>query len=228
MSKIRVVLVDDHAVLRHGLRLVLAGQPDMSVVAEATDGPTAVAAVTRTTPDVVVLDLTLPGTDAAQLIAALRRDVPAAQILVLTMHDDPAFVRATLGAGAKGYLVKTAPHSQLLAAIRALRAGRTFVDPSLARPGASPGAPDAAAGAREEGAQLLSARERQVLQLLAEGHTHREIAAQLGIGIKSVETYRARLAHKLDVRSRAELVRFAMGIGLLHPWVPKQPPSGNP
>ncbi len=222
MSEVRIVLVDDHTVLRTGLRMVISGQPDLTVVGEAADGPEALLVVRRVLPDVVVLDLALPGTDAMELIAEVVRSSPGTQVLILTMHADAGSVRAALTAGARGYIVKTTAHTELLRAIRSVHAGRTVVDPSLTPGRRRAGEPPRpAAGGR---GQLLSPRERQVLQLLAHGHTHQEIADRLGVGIKSIETYRARLARKLDLQSRADLVRYAIGVGLLQ----TEPVQGRP
>jgi DNA-binding NarL/FixJ family response regulator len=207
MKPIRVLLADDHAILRAGLRMLLEAQPDMAVVAEAADGEEAVRRATGTRPDVAVVDLTMPGLSGVETLERLRREVPATRLLVLTMHDDPGYARLALAAGAAGHVVKDAGSGELLAAIRAVHGGRTFV-----HVGAHP-RPSAPA-ARAPG-PALSPRERQVLELLAHGHTNREVADRLSLSVKTVETHRARLSDKLGLRSRADLVRLAIDLGLL-------------
>jgi two-component system response regulator NreC len=211
-SKIRILVADDHAVLRSGLRLLINGQPDMEVVAEAADGPEALARARETRPDVTLLDLAMPRTDGMKTISQLAQRRPATRVVVLTMHDDPAYVESALAAGARGFVVKRAADMELLSAIRAAAGGRLYVDATargvgrMSRPG--PGRTPAAGG-------RLSPRELEVLRLLGQGYTHREIAARLGVGEKSVETYRSRLGQKLRLHRRADLVRYALQTGLL-------------
>ena len=209
MKKIRLLLADDHAILRAGLRVLLDAQPDMTVVAEAADGHEAIDRARINRPDVAVVDLTMPGMSGVQTLERLRREVPATRLLVLTMHDDPAYAGLTLAAGATGHVVKDAESSELLAAIRAVHRGRTFVHtPSEV----ADGAPVASA---TMAVPPLSRRERQVLELLARGHTNREVAQRLSLSVKTIETYRSRLNDKLGLESRADLVRLAMDLGLL-------------
>jgi two-component system, NarL family, response regulator NreC len=205
MKPLRVVLADDHAVLRAGLRLLLEGQQDMTVVAEAADGPEAVRKVRQIRPDVVVLDLTMPRTDPVATIRQLSR--LGVRIVVLTMHDDRAYVDAALAAGAHAYVTKKAADVELLAAIRAVSRGSRFL--------ASAGR--AKNGRRHAPAPFrgLSAREEQVLRLIGYGFTNREIAARLALSTKTVETFRARVCAKLSLRSRADLVRYALAMGLV-------------
>jgi len=205
MKPLRVVLADDHAVLRAGLRLLLEGQQDMTVVAEAADGPEAVRTARQIRPDVVVLDLTMPRTDPVATIRQLSR--LGVRTVVLTMHDDPAYVDAALAAGAHAYVVKKAADVELLAAIRAVNRGSRFL--------ASAGR--ATDGRRRAPARCrgLSAREEQVLRLIGYGFTNREIAARLRLSTKTVETFRARVCDKLSLRSRADLVRYALAMGLV-------------
>ena len=217
MSKIRILVVDDHAVLRAGLALLINSQPDMEVVAEAATVQEAVLRAREADPDVVLLDLTLPDGSGLQALPDIHRDCPRARVLVLTMHDEPSYLMSALAAGATGYLVKSAEPAALRAAIQAVHRGRSYIDIPLsdgnlkdllaqrdvpARP--SPGNP-----------APLSRREMQILQLLALGHTYREIGQQLQLSARSVETYRARLSEKLGIRTRAGLVRHALLIGLL-------------
>jgi two-component system response regulator NreC len=204
MKPLRVLLADDHAVLRAGLRLLLEGQQDMTVVAEAADGPEAVRTARQIRPDVVVLDLTMPRTDPVATIRQLSR--LGVRTVVLTMHDDPAYVDAALAAGAHAYVVKKAADVELLAAIRAVNRGSRFLASAGRAKGGRPRA------SRSRG---LSAREEQVLRLIGYGFTNREIAARLHLSTKTVETFRARVCEKLGLRSRAELVRYALAMGLV-------------
>jgi DNA-binding NarL/FixJ family response regulator len=215
MNRIRIVLADDHAVLRAGLRLLINGQPDMEVVAEAADGPEALRQVRAPRPDVVTLDLAMPG-GGMETIASLQQDCPRVRVLVLTMHDDPAYLRAALAAGASAYVVKAAADTELLSAIRAVSQGRTFVNLSLSEALVQTvlGKLPPAAGAE---ARALSEREKEVLELAAHGHTNQQIADRLFLSVKTVETYRARLMAKLGLETRADLVRYAATAGLLSP-----------
>jgi two-component system, NarL family, response regulator NreC len=209
---IRVLVVDDHAVLRAGLRMLIGAQVDMDVVAEAADGEEAVRKAVESRPDVVLMDLTMPGGGGVRVIERLRQECPSSRVLVLTMHDVPAYLRSALAAGAVGYVVKSAADSELLSAIRAVYRGRTVLDPELAasvlqnavgrRPASGPGA------------GLLSPREREVLDLIARGYTNQQIADRFGLSVKTIETHRSRLVEKLGLRSRAELVRYALDSGL--------------
>jgi len=206
VKKIRVMLADDHAILRAGLRMLLDAQPDMAVVAEAADGEEAIRRAGGSRPDVAVVDLTMPGLSGVETLEGLRREAPATRLLVLTMHDDPGYARLALAAGASGHVIKDAESAELLAAIRAVHRGRTFVQV---------GAEPAAADPPRPPVPALSPRERQVLELLAHGHTNREVADRLSLSVKTVETHRARLSDKLGLHSRADLVRLAIELGLL-------------
>jgi len=217
MPGIRVFIADDHAVLRAGLKLLINAQTDMVVVGEAAGGTETVRSVEATAPHVVLLDLSMPGAPYSQTIGQVVRVAPGARVLVLTMHDDPAYMRAALMAGASGYIVKKAADVELLTAIRAVYHGRTFVD--LTRPGEPE--PDSRMGRVPRDSpshgvsKPLSARETEVLLLLAQGHTNHEAAKQLAVSVKTIETHRKRLSDKLGLRSRAELYRFAAEAGLL-------------
>jgi two-component system response regulator NreC len=216
MPTIRVLIADDHAVVRAGLRMLIGAQPDMEVIGEAADGPEAVQKARAAKPDVVILDLSMPGPRGTQTIERLVRLDPKPRVLILTMHDDPAYFRSAFMAGATGYVVKSAADVEVLTAIRAIHRGRTFADlagpPASARRGAAAPAAQAQAAARHK---LLSRREVEVLRLIAQGYTHQEIADQLALSIKTVETYRKRLHEKLELNSRAQLFRFAFESGLL-------------
>jgi DNA-binding NarL/FixJ family response regulator len=209
VAKTRVLVADDHAVLRAGLRLLLNAQPDLEVVGEAADTREAFTKVREARPDVLTLDLTMPGGGSIKLIERLRQECPDTRVVVLTMHDDPAYLRAVLAAGAFGYVVKTAADAELLTAIRTVARGRIFADLQLSENKLPIGPAAGEAG--------LSQREREVLALLAQGHTNQEIADRLYLSVKTIETYRSRITEKLGLRTRAELVRYALGVGLLGP-----------
>ncbi|QOV89382.1 response regulator [Humisphaera borealis] len=212
--KIRVLIADDHAILRNGLRWMIAAQPDMEVVGEANDFSTAVALAASTKPDVMTLDLTMPGGTGLGAISRILAGRPAIRIVVLTMHDDPAYCRTALAAGASGYLVKSAADAELITAIRTVHRGRLFVDMHSTSEAAV--APSVGKGS-EPNPRLatLSAREREVMVMVAEGHTNQAIADRLLLSVKTVESYRARLMEKLGLANRAELTRFAMDVGLI-------------
>jgi len=222
MKKIEVVIADDHPVVRTGLRMLIDAEPDMTAVSEASDGAGILEAVRDHEPDVALMDFAMPGTDAIGTISQIVKQSPRTRVVVLTMHEDPLYLDAALTAGASGYVVKSAADSEVLSAIRAVHQGRTFVDAGNAirveregwnRP--------ASAGVTKP---VLSRREREVLREVALGHTNKEIGEHLGIGEKTVETYRARIARKLDLSSRADFVRYALDIGLL---AAGGPPTGD-
>jgi two-component system, NarL family, response regulator NreC len=199
---ISVVIADDHAVVRRGLRHVLDLEEGFEVVAEASDLETARRHVRGHRPDVLVLDLNMPGGSSLDRIPELRSEFPETQIVVLTMQDEPAYARHALGAGALGYVLKESAESELVEAIRRAAAGDTYLNPRLgARVAAepAPGLPDG-----------LSEREVEVLRMIALGHTNSEIAEQLYLSVRTVETHRAHIQQKLRLGTRAELVRYAL------------------
>jgi len=217
VATIRVLIADDHAVLRAGLKLLINAQADMVVVSEVGDGPATIGSAQATAPHVVLLDLSMPGSRFTQTIEQLVRVAPSSRVLVLTMHDDPAYLQAALQAGASGYIVKKAADVELLTAIRAVHHGRTFVD--LTRPGEEAQGHEVRRISRDAPAarhlRPLSRREAEVLRLLAQGHTNQEAADQLAVSVKTIETHRKRLSDKLGLKSRAQLFRFAVEAGLL-------------
>ncbi len=217
MDKARLMLVDDHKVIRSGLRQLINQQPDLEVVAEADTIRQARTLVDSEQPDLVVLDLTLPGGGSLELIQELVERGPVPRVLVLSMHNDPAYARAALGAGATGYLVKTVSEEDLLAAIRAVRRGKAFVDlDDEARTANVFGSGGSQSfNAPSEATVGLSQREREVLRLLGHGHTNQSVAEQLDISPKTVATYRARIGDKLGLKSTADFVRYATDTGLL-------------
>jgi two-component system response regulator NreC len=208
---IRVVLIDDHAVVRSGLRLLLDAQHDIEVVGEGGNAQDAVFRARALKPDVMLLDVVMPGESGIEVVPKLLNESPQTNILVLSMQDDPSYVREAFAAGAKGYVLKEAADEEVVSAIREVAAGGSYVHPAL---GARMVAAEAAERAAAE-ADPLSEREREVLRLLALGHTNQEIASQLYISVRTAESHRAHIMQKLRLTTRAELVRYALANGLL-------------
>jgi two-component system, NarL family, response regulator NreC len=226
--KIKVMIADDHAILRAGLRMLVNAQADMEVVSEAPDGEKAIQAARETKPDVALLDLTMPRIGGMKALQHMARDCRETRVLVLTMHDDPAYLRSALAAGAAGYLLKRAVDAELIAAIRAVHRGGVFLDPRLANIVVQ----DVLAKRRTKAGEtrptnLLSRRELQVLTLVARGYTSAEIAKLIFVGVKTIETYRSRLAEKLALRTRSDVIRFAVQMGLLTPETLESEPDGS-
>ena len=223
MPPIRVFLADDHAVLRAGLKALLTAQADMDVVGEAGDGLQALQEAERIRPDVVLADVGMPGLTGLELTRRLKESLPETRVLILTVHEDPSFLHRALRAGAAGYLVKRAAEEDLLAGIRAVARGEAFLFPSMTK-----GLIEdylrrtSRSRAGEDGESTtphpydgLTPREVQVLRLIAQGYSNAQIAESLVISVKTVESHRARIVEKLGLRSRVELVRYAVGKGLL-------------
>jgi two-component system response regulator NreC len=208
---IRVLIVDDHTVVRSGLRLLLDAEPDIEVVAEAGDVREAVFEARAAQPDVVLMDVVMPGASGIEGIPLVLKEAGQASVLLLSMQDDPRYVREAFGAGASGYVLKEAADTELVAAVREVARGGRYVHPEL---GARLATAEAEERARAE-ADPLSEREREVLRLLALGHTNQEIAQMLYISVRTAETHRAHVMQKLRLASRAELVRYALENGLL-------------
>lgn len=215
-DRIRVLVADDHAILRSGLRMLIGAEPDMEVVGEAADLAETIRLARSLEPGVVTLDLSMPGSTGLASIEKLRAAAPASRIVVLTMHDDAAYVRNALALGATGYLAKSAADATLIRAIRAVARGGLFVDVNDADAAATAAQTLPVAGGASPLA-TLSAREREVLERVALGHTNREIAQQLSLSVKTVEGYRSRVMSKLGLTSRADLTRVAIELGLLAP-----------
>jgi two-component system response regulator NreC len=208
-EQIKVVIADDHAVVRAGLRMLLDAVEGLQIVAEAGDVPTAMQVIRAHRPDVAVLDLNMPGGSGLEAIPLLRQSTPETAIVVLTMQDDPAFARQALQTGASGFVLKEAADDELLEAVRAAARGETYLNPRLgARLAAQPASPS---GPPDD----LSARELDVLRLIALGHTNAEIAGLLFLSVRTVETHRAHIHQKTRCSTRAELVRYALGHGLV-------------
>jgi two-component system response regulator NreC len=217
---IRVMIADDHAILRSGLKMLINSQADMEVVSEASNGEQAVQAARETKPDVALMDLTMPPAAGTSAIQEIARAFPGTRVLVLTMHDDPAYLRAVLAAGAWGYVLKRSVDAELLAAIRAVRRGGIFIDPGMASVFVQDllvrrGGKDRSG--KDQPKKILSDRELQVLGLVARGFSSPQIAKQIFLSVKTVETYRSRFAGKLGLRTRSDIVRFAVQMGLLTP-----------
>jgi two-component system response regulator NreC len=212
MSRIRLLIADDHAVLRDGLKLLLNRQPDMEVVGEAGDGEEALKKVRQLNPDVVLMDLSMPNVNGVEATEAIKRSHPHVKVLVLTVHEGDIYLQPALKAGARGYIVKRAAAEEVVDAIHVVVKGGTYIHPSVAdqivqgyvnpQPSAEEDIP-------------LSGRELQVLTMLAQGYSNKEIAEKLFLAVRTVETYKQRLMEKLRLESRAELVRYALGKGLL-------------
>jgi len=209
-KKTRILLVDDHTVVRHGFRMILDAQPDMEVVGEASNGREAVSEAGRLTPDVVVMDVTMPELNGIEATRRIGESVPRARVLALSMHKDSVYVREILRAGARGYLLKDAPQDDLVTAVRALARGEGFISAAVS---------DAVLSDYRKHVtdpiDLLTTREREVLQMIAEGKTNKEIATTLTLSVYTVEAHRGRIMEKLNLHSSGELVRFAVRNGLI-------------
>ena len=210
---IKVLLVDDHAILRSGLRRVLDAEEDIEVVAEAESAERAIFEALEAKPDVAVVDVVMPGKSGIEATPDLLTAVPEMRILVLSMQDDPRYVRAAFEAGASGYVLKEAADTEVVDAVRLVAGGERYVHPAL---GARLVAAEVEERKRAE-SDPLSEREREVLRLLALGHTNQEIAQMLYISVRTAETHRAHIMQKLRLSSRAELVRHALEQGLIEP-----------
>jgi len=210
-APIRVLIVDDHAVVRTGIRLLLAAEDDLEPVGEAGSKREAIFEARSTKPDVVLLDVVMPDGSGLEVIPQLLHEHPETKVLVLSMQDDPRYVREAFAAGASGYVLKEAADVEVVSAVREIAGGGRYVHPEL---GARMIAADAEAARRAE-RDPLSEREREVLKLLALGHTNQEIAKQLYISVRTAETHRAHIMQKLGLATRAELVRYAIAQGLL-------------
>ena len=217
---IRVVLADDHGLVREGLRLLLNSAPDVAVVGEGGDGAEALQVAVRMTPDVVVLDLDMPRADSTCTLAELRRLVPTARVLVLTVHAEQDRLIPLLEAGAHGYLTKDAASKELVEAIRVVAAGEVYVRPAAARLLATAIGPRRGAETPRDRFQRLSSREKHVLRAVAEGYSGAEISRSLGVSTKTVDAYKRRIEIKLTLSHRTEYVRFALDAGVLGQGAP--------
>jgi two-component system, NarL family, response regulator NreC len=213
MAPIRIVLADDHSVVRAGLRALIEAQPDMEVVGEAGEGGAVLAQVEASLPDLVVMDLSMPGLNGLEAAAQLREAHAALPVLVLSVHEDVMYLQRALAAGATGYVLKRSAAESLISAIRAVGQGEVYLDPAL---GATLAERVVGGGGRTPGTPAaLSEREGGVLRLIAQGYSNKEIAARLDLSVKTVETYKARAMEKLSLGSRVDIVRYATAQGWL-------------
>lgn len=215
MSKIRVLVADDHAIVRAGVRLLLESEADMEVVGEAVDGQEALEKAQRLQPDVVLMDIAMPGTSGLEATRRIKEHNPRIQVLALTMHEDERYFFQIIQAGAAGYVVKGASPADLLAAVRAVSQGQAYLYPSVARRLLDDYLRRVEAGEETGGIENLSAREKEVLKLIAEGLTSREIAQRLYLSANTVERHRANIMGKLNLHSRTELIKYALRKGLI-------------
>ena len=227
MDRIRLMLVDDHQVVRAGLRAFLETQPGMKVVAEASHGAEALERAARLQPDIILMDITMPGMDGLEATQRIKEKLPDCQVLALTVHEDKQYFMNMLAAGASGYLTKRAAADELVEAIRAVAAGNVYLQPALARwlledyqrlAGATGSFhPHPTRGRPEDpvGLDILSSRERGVLELVGQGLNNQEIGARLSLSPKTISRHRERIMKKLNMHSRTELVKFAIRTGLI-------------
>ena len=214
MKRTTIVLADDHRIVRQGLRALLAGEADFEVVGEADDGREALELVKRLNPDVLVLDLMMPGLNGLEVARQLPRQSPGVRVVVLSMYDDEGFVLEALANGVSGYVLKDSNSSDLVHAVREVAAGRRYLSPPLSDRAIEAYQQRAKVGTMDKH-ETLTTREREVLQLSAEGHTNSEIAARLGISTRTAETHRSRLMHKLGLHTQADLIRYALRRGII-------------
>lgn len=209
--KIRILLADDHSLVREGFRLILDSQPDLQVVAEAGNGKEAVTLAGELQPDIVVMDVTMPELNGIEATRRICEAAPRARVLALSMHKDTVYVREILKAGAKGYLLKASPRTAMLEAIRSIARGEGYLSPAVSEAVLSDYRQHVT-----NPIDRLTSREREVLQLVAEGKANKEIATLLNISVYTVEAHRSRIMEKLNLQSSGELVRFAIRNGLVH------------
>ena len=210
---IRILIADDHGVLRAGLRALLNAEPGLEVVGEAADGRTALHLAAELRPDVALMDLSMPGLDGIQVTRQLKETLPGTRVLILTVHEDESLLREAIQAGASGYIIKRAVESELINAIRAVYSGDLYVHPTLTRALLRDLSP--APASDQAPTEPLTPREIDVLRLIAQGYTNRQVAEKLHVSVRTVESHRANLTGKLGIASRAELVRYAKEHNLL-------------
>lgn len=214
MKRTTILLADDHRIVRQGLRALLAAEADFEVVGEADDGREALELVKRLSPDVLVLDLMMPGLNGLEVARQLPRQSPGVRVVVLSMHDDEGFVLEALANGVSGYVLKDSNSSDLVHAVREVAAGRRYLSPPLSDRAIEAYQQRARVGTMDKH-ETLTTREREVLQLSAEGHTSSEIAARLGISTRTAETHRSHIMHKLGLHTQSDLIRYAIRRGII-------------
>ncbi len=210
---IRVLIADDHAIVRAGLRALIKSEPSLELVGEAAGGYEAIELAGKTLPDILVLDLSMPDLDGIAVTKAVRLQFPDLRILILTVHEDEALLRETVKSGASGYILKRAAEAELISAIQIVMRGDLYVDPSMVRSLLSDAIKPSPA--HRESIEPLTAREKEVLKLIVQGYTNRQIGEELNISVRTVEGHRANLSEKLGLHSRVELVRYAREHGLI-------------
>jgi DNA-binding NarL/FixJ family response regulator len=215
MTKTRIVLADDHPIVLDGLRNLVRAEPDFELVGEAAGGLAALKVIRDKRPDVAVLDISMPEINGIVLSRRLAGEMPGLRLLVLTLHEDRAYLNQALEAGVRGYVLKRSAVENLVHAIRAVMVGGTYVDPAIAGRVFDSKRANTKPSANKSAAPALTDREAAVLKMAAQGFTNKEIASRLDVGVKSVETYKARGLEKLGLRTRAELVRYASAQGWL-------------
>ena len=213
MSRAKLLLVEDHIVVRQGIKALLSDEPDIQIVGEADNGREALALVETLQPNVVLMDISMPGMNGIEATRQVRQRYPEVKVVVLSMHANEEYVFQVLRAGASGYVLKQSDSSEVLTAIRAALAGGSFLSPPISQAVINDYVQRAESRGRGDDLDLLTSREREVLQLLAEGLSNREIAEQLSISIKTVETHRGNMMNKLGVSSKTELVKYALRKG---------------
>lgn len=216
MKITRVLLADDHAILRSGLRLLLEREPDLCVAGEVADGREAVDWMARQPADVAVMDVGMPGLNGVEATAQILRRHPAAAVVILSMHRDETYVLRCLRAGARAYVLKESAESELIAAIRAVVAGRSFFSPKVSRLLQQEHVERLRRSGGEDTYDLLTEREREVLQLVAEGNSNKEMAARLHLSVLTVETHRKKILDKLNLHGTADLILYAVRKGVIH------------
>jgi two-component system response regulator NreC len=215
-GKIRVLLADDHRMMREGIRAILERDPDINVVGEAADGREAVELATRLNPHVVLMDVSMPMLNGIEATRQIKRDCPATQVLILSVHESEDYVAQLLSAGADGYIIKRASADELISAIHAVNRGEAFLHPTIAKVVIRDYVRRLDSGQGIGARDVLTAREREVLQLIAEGYTNREIADILHLSIKTVQNHRSKIMNKLDLHDRGELIKYAIVRGIIH------------
>jgi DNA-binding NarL/FixJ family response regulator len=207
---IRILLADDHTVVREGMRALLERQPDMTVVAEAADGRESVTLVEEQSPDIVLMDVAMPGMNGIEATRRIVTSSPRTSVVILSMHQDESYVLRALKAGAKGYLLKDSPQADVVAAIRAVSQGRSFLSRKISRMLQEDYVQELESQGLEDSYDLLTDREREILQLLAEGRANKEVASLLNIGLTTVETHRGHILQKLGLHSVPDLILYAV------------------
>ncbi|SCZ59664.1 response regulator [Thiohalomonas denitrificans] len=212
----RVLLVEDHAILREGLRALLANEPDLKVIGEAANGREALLQATETKPNLVLMDLSMPGTNGTEAIQDIKKRHPVVKVLVLTIHKTEEYIRASLRAGADGYILKDDSHIELLVAIRSILNGKTYLSPAICQNVVTEYLGNNSLNRTPASWETLTRREREVIKLIAEGSRNREIATYLSLSEKTVEKHRSNLMKKLNVHSASQLTAYAINNGLAH------------